>query len=73
MGRSGRSCGSRTGSGNYYDAYTIENNTGMAQTLTITATWPGGDGYLHVYRFPFNSTVATFNCVDGDDDRGGDR
>ena len=52
----------------YYDTVAIVNNTGAGQFINITATWSeGADGYLHIYRLPFDPE-STDGCIVGDDD-----
>ena len=66
-------CTARGTAGHYYDVYVIENTTGSAQTLDITASWMMGagtddDGYLFVYDYPFVPSQPIDACLDGDDD-----
>ena len=51
----------------FYEAFRIVNATGAAQQLNITATW-AADGFLHVFRDPFDAAAAPAGCVIGDDD-----
>lgn len=62
-------CSSTTPADHYYDAFPITNTTGAAQTVTVTAAWAGGDGYLHAYSDPLDVT-STSGCITGDDDFG---
>jgi len=71
--RAEASCTAGTTSGHYYDAYVIENTTGSAQTLDITASWMMGagtddDGFLLVYDYPFVPSQPIDACLDGSDD-----
>ena len=59
-------CAADGAADHFYDTFTIVNETGDDQTVTITATW-SGDGFLHVFREPFDP-VDPANCVTGDDD-----
>lgn len=68
--RPGASCAAGTPP-KFYDEHRIINTTGVAQTVTITAAWAGGDGYLHVYRPGFDPTTPLLGCDIGDDDFGG--
>ncbi len=52
----------------FYRAVAIENSTGVAQRVTVTATWFGGDGFLHFYTRPLNLLDPIFGCLLGDDD-----
>jgi cysteine-rich repeat protein len=70
--RPSATCGTFTSTvPHHYDTFVIENTTGTAQTLTVTAAWTGDDGFLFAYRYPFNSDLQRFNCLRGDDDFGG--
>ena len=72
--RPGFTCGANPDSGYFYDEHRIVNTSGAEQTLTITATWDAGDGYLHVFGPTFDPTMPTAMCIAGDDDfmgRGG--
>lgn len=63
-------CGATSPADHYYDVISIVNNTGADQVLTMTATWAGGDGFLHVFTDPFDPFDLT-GCVIGDDDFNG--
>ncbi|MCP4448697.1 MAG: DUF4215 domain-containing protein [Myxococcales bacterium] len=54
-----------------YDVLRIVNNTGAAQTVTVTADW-SGDSYLHIFTDPFDPEDLG-SCVIGNDDFGGIR
>ena len=62
-------CGNEPGVDHPFDFFRIVNNTGAARQLTVTAAWAGGDGYLHIFRDPFNPADLA-GCVAGDDDFG---
>ncbi len=64
--RPSESCGTGS-SGRYYDAFSIVNNTGAAQLLTVTAAW-SGDGFLHMFRAPFDASSPLTGCIKGNDD-----
>jgi cysteine-rich repeat protein len=56
-----------------HDAFVLENTTGADQSLTLTASYTQGtgttsDGYLFVYRYPFNPALQLYRCAAGDDD-----
>ena len=55
----------------FYNAFAIRNDGPMARTLTITANWTGGDGFLAVYRSPFNPGNAAQSCIAANDDSQG--
>ncbi|MGI5863171.1 MAG: DUF4215 domain-containing protein [Myxococcales bacterium] len=67
--RPGEGC-TGSNSGRYFDSFEIVNNTGTDQQITITAQW-SGDGFLHLFRAPFDATDPETNCVIGDDDFNG--
>jgi cysteine-rich repeat protein len=66
--RATASCGTHSGTV-YYDTFVITNTGTTARTIRLTAMWTG-DGYLFVYRSPFDPTMPLRNCVVGDDDFG---
>lgn len=68
--RPSATCGAGTVGGYYFDAHAITNNTGAQQTLDINAAWGTGDGFLLLYRSPFDPRSAT-GCVLANDDAGG--
>ncbi len=55
-----------------YTTHTYMNSTAAAQTVTVTASWVGFDGFLHVFTSPFDGSMPTMNCVSGSDDFGGE-
>ncbi|MEL6180891.1 MAG: PPC domain-containing protein, partial [Myxococcota bacterium] len=59
--------GSLARDGALLDIIPIVNTTGSPQRVQITAAW-GGDGYLHVYRSPFDPVTPEVGCITGDDD-----
>ncbi len=54
-----------------YQAFEIVNRTGADRLITATARWNQGDGFLFVYRAPFDPADPASNCLDGDDDFSG--
>jgi hypothetical protein len=52
----------------FYDAIPIVNETGATQRVDITAQWLG-DGYLHIFRAPFDPNNLA-GCLVGSDDFG---
>ena len=54
-----------------WDGYRIVNNTGAAQSLTVTASWSGGDGFLLAYHSSFDAESPLTGCITGNDDFGG--
>ena len=64
--RPSASCSPQWPADHYYDAFAITNHTGAAQSVDITAVWLG-DGYLHVYSHPLDTSNTT-GCVTGNDD-----
>lgn len=65
-----------TGSGpadHAWDGFRIVNNASSARSLTITASWIGGDGFLLVYKSNgFDPASPLSGCMKGDDDFGTD-
>ncbi|MFN3200872.1 MAG: DUF4215 domain-containing protein [Bradymonadia bacterium] len=53
----------------YFQAFRIVNNTGFDQQITALGAW-SYDGYIHVYRAPFDPENYD-NCIRGNDDFGG--
>ncbi|MGK0358273.1 MAG: cysteine-rich repeat protein [Bradymonadia bacterium] len=61
-------CSARAGD-QFFETLTIVNNTGADQAVRVTANW-AADGYLFVYRAPFDPANLD-NCVIGNDDFNG--
>ena len=50
-----------------YDAYRITNASASTVTIDVEASW-SGDGFLHIYDYPFNARAPLDGCRTGDDD-----
>jgi hypothetical protein len=56
-----------------WQGFRIVNNAGSARSVTITASWSGGDGFLHAYNASsFDPASPLSGCIKGDDDFGVD-
>ena len=64
--RPNANCTPTNGVDHFYETQIIVNNTGADQAVRVTASW-SGDGYVHVFRMPFDAAVLD-TCVIGDDD-----
>jgi hypothetical protein len=68
--RPNATCESQSESGQFFDAFAIVNNTGVAQELRIGANWNDADGYLHVFDGGWNPLDGS-GCLVGNDDHEG--
>lgn len=51
----------------YLDVFSVRNDTGEDQALSVTASWNDADGHVHVYADPLDPTTVN-GCIGGDDE-----
>jgi cysteine-rich repeat protein len=69
--RPSASCTAQGSVNYYYDAHTFTNTSAAPMSVTITAAWTGGDGFLHLFQPPFTASTPTTSCLTGNDDFSG--
>jgi hypothetical protein len=61
--------GDRGLANHFYDVFSVRNDGAEGLLLTITASWSGGDGFLHVFDSEQIDLALRQGCIVGNDDR----